>query len=121
MRKQAGFFEDEFAHGREIVERTGVALRAEEFAGFGENFFGLIAKTEEGFLAACVAAAFGKGENFFRGHEMGAGLTGVFAESAVAAVVTAKSGERDENLFRESDDGSFALSTECSGRGKKLG
>src|SRR5438876_10761383 len=28
VRKQAGFFEDEFAHGREIVERTGVALRA---------------------------------------------------------------------------------------------
>jgi len=35
--EQAGFFQDEFAHGGEIVERTRVALRAEEFAASGKT------------------------------------------------------------------------------------
>src|SRR4029077_16846929 len=102
-------FEDELAHGCEIVECARIALRAEEFAGFGENPFGLIAEAKESFLAAGLAGAFGEGEDFVRGHEVGAGLAGVLAEGAVAAIVAAKRGERDENFFREADDVAFAL------------
>ena len=117
MRKQAGSFEDEFTYGGEVIERTRIALNAEEFAGFGKNPFGLIAEAEEGFLATGLTASFGEGEDFLRSHEMRAGLTGVFAEGAVAAIVAAKSGERDENLFRESDDCSLALGAQfgCGG------
>src|SRR5713101_3810128 len=50
VREQAGFLEDEFAHGSEIVERARIAVSAEEFAGFGKNLFGLIAEAEESLL-----------------------------------------------------------------------
>ena len=120
MGKQAGFFEDEFAHGGEIVERTRVALLAEEFAGFGENLFGLIAEAEERFLAAGLASAFGEGENFVRGHEMRARLAGVFAEGAVAAIVAAEGGQRDEDLFGKGDDIPFGLGADFGGGCQKV-
>ena len=99
MREQAGFFQNEFAHGGKIVERARKTLFAQEFAGFGKDPFGLIAEAEESFLAARLAALFGKHEDFLRRHEVSAGLAGVLAKSAVAAIVTAKGGERDEDFF----------------------
>src|SRR5882724_1838794 len=115
VREQAGFFQDEFAHGGEIVERARVALTAEEFAGFGEYLFRLVAQAEECFLAAGLTAAFGEGEDFLAGHEMSAGLARVFAEGAVAAIVAAEGRQRDEDFFRKGDDGSLALGTQFSG------
>ncbi len=99
VRKQTGFLEDEFAHGREIVERARKALSAEEFAGFGENLFGLVAEAEESLFAASAAAAFGEGENFVGVHEVRARLAGILSEGAVVAVVATKGSERDENFF----------------------
>src|SRR6266478_2428570 len=121
MWEQAGFIQDEFAHGGEIVERARETLSAEEFAGFGENLFGLIAEAEEGFLAASLAASLGKGKNFIRGHEVSAGLAGILAEGAVATIVAAQSGERDEDFFGEGDDGSFSLGAEFGGGGEEVG
>src|SRR5258708_29069197 len=70
-----------------------MALRAEEFAGLGENPFGLIAEAKESFFTARLATAFGERQDFAGGHEVRAGLTGVFAEGTVAAIVAAKSGD----------------------------
>ena len=96
-------------------------MHAEEFAGFEKNLFGLITEAEKGFLAAGLAASFGEGKNFIRGHEMSAGLAGVFAEGAVATVVAAESGEGDKDFFGEGDDGSFSLGAEFGGSGEEVG
>jgi len=47
---------------------------------------------------ASLAGAFGDGEDFFGRHEVRTGLAGVLAKGAVAAVVAAKGGERDEDF-----------------------
>ena len=99
VREQAGFFQNEFAHGGKIVERARKTLFAQEFAGFGKDPFGLIAKAEESFLAAGLAALFCKREDFVRCHEVSARLAGVLTKSAVATIVPAKGGERDEYFF----------------------
>ena len=99
MREQAGFFQNEFAHGGKVVERARKTLFAQEFAGFRKDPFRLIAEAEESFLAACLAALFCKREDFIRCHEVSAGLAGVLAKRAVAAIVAAKGGERDEYFF----------------------
>src|ERR1700682_1504116 len=107
VREQASFIQNEFAHRGEIVERARKTLFAQEFAGLGKDPFGLIAEAEESFLAACLAAPFGKREHLFRRHEVSAGLARILAEGAVAAIVAAKGGERDEDFFREGDDSSL--------------
>ena len=43
---------------------------------------------------------------------MRAGLPGVLAEGTVAAIVAAKSGQRDEDFFRVGDDVALALGAE---------
>ena len=43
---------------------------------------------------------------------MSAGLAGVLAEGAVAAIVAAKGGERNEDFFRVADDVALALGAE---------
>src|SRR5437879_4405196 len=96
VREQAGFLQNEFAHRREIIERARKTLFAQEFAGLGKNPFGLIAEAEESFLAARLAAAFCEREDFIRRHEVSPRLARILAKSAVAAIVAAKGGERDE-------------------------
>ena len=59
--------------------------------------------------------AFGKREDLLRRHEVSAGLARVLAEGAVAAIVAAKGGKRDEDFFREGDDSSLPASANFSG------
>ncbi len=115
MREQGGFFQNEFAHRCEIVERARKTLMTQELAGLGKDPFGLIAEAEESFFARRLAAAFGKREHLFRRHEVSAGLARVLAEGAVAAIVAAKGGERDENFFREGDDSSLPTGANFGG------
>jgi len=58
---------------------------------------------------------FGEREDFVRGHEVRAGLAGIFSESAVAAVVAAQGSQRDEHFFRKGDDSSLPASTDFGG------
>ena len=89
--------------------RPSPSIKSEEVARFEEDALGLVAKREEGFFATCAAALLGYGEDFVGSHEMRAGLAGVFAEGAVAAVVAAEIGERDENFSRVGDDAGLEL------------
>jgi hypothetical protein len=57
----------------------------------------------------------GKGKDFVRRHEMRAGLAGVLAEGAVAAVVPAKCGQWDENFLRKADEASLPPVTDLRG------
>src|SRR6267378_4031318 len=115
VREQAGFFQYEFAHRCEIVDRARKTLITQELAGLGKDPFGLIAETEESFLAAGLAATFGEREHFLRRHEVSARLARVLTEGAVAAIVAAKGGERDENFFREGDDSSLPTGANFGG------
>src|SRR6267143_1691410 len=115
VREQAGFFQNEFAHRCEIVERARKTLITQELAGLGKDPFGLIAETEESFFSPRLAAAFGKREHLFRRHEVSAGLARVLSKGAVATIVAAKGGERDEDFFREGDDSSLPASADFGG------
>src|SRR5580704_238283 len=112
MREKASAVEHELRHRRNVVQRARKPLAAQELTRLGENALRLIAQAEERFLAAGAAATLGKVEHLVRSHEMRTGLAGVFAEGAVAAVVAAERGERNENFFRETDDRSLPASAQ---------
>jgi len=67
-----------------------------------------------------LAGTFGELENFVRSHEVSAGLAGIFAEGAVAAIVAAESGQGDEDLFRIGDDIALALGAELGCGAKEV-
>jgi hypothetical protein len=92
MREQACFVEYKLAHGSDVIERAGEALRAEKVTGFRKNALGLVTEAEERFFASGAAPLFRESENFFGSHKMRAGLSGIFSESAVTAIVAAESG-----------------------------
>ncbi len=120
MREKAGAIENQLRHGRDVIERARKALTAQKLARFRENAFRLIAQAEERFLAARGAALFGESQNLVRGHEMRTRLAGIFAEGAVAAVVAAQRGERDEDFFGEADDGSLPVGAQLSCGGEEI-
>jgi hypothetical protein len=120
VRQQPSAVEHEFAHGGKIVERARKALLVQKFSRLRKNAFGLIAQTEQRFLASRAAPLLSEREDFIRRHEVRTGLAGILAERAVAAIVAAKSRERDENLLRESDPASLPESAKRSSGGKKV-
>ena len=120
MGKEPRLVEDEIAHRSDVIQRAGKALVAKKFARFGKDAFGLIAETKQRFLATSATALLGKSENFVRSHEVCAGLARIFAEGAIGAVIAAKSGERNKDLFGKSDNRALAARAELRSGGKKL-
>ena len=76
-----------------------MAEPSERFAHFGKDCFGAITEAKERLLAADARARFGDRDHFVRRHRVRARLTGVFAKSAVAAIVAAQVCERYEYLL----------------------
>ena len=120
MWKEPCLVEDEIAHRGDVVECAGKTLLAKKIARFGKDAFRLVAETKQRFLTTSAAALLGKSENFVRRHEVCAGLSRIFAEGAVGAVVAAESGQWDENFFGESDGRALAARAELRSRGKKF-
>ena len=121
MRKQTGFAQHEFAHGLEIVQRGLVAQTFERGAHLREEQFWLVPQAEERFRAAQSFAGAGNGQYFFGCHGAGTRLAGIATKYAVAAIVTAKIGQRDENFARISNDARLKTLFGGAGGGEKVG
>src|SRR5260370_7473602 len=80
------------------MQRGFVTQMTERPSHFREEKFRLVAQAEERFGAAEFLSRAGDSEDFFRSHGMCAGFPGITAENAVATVVAAQVGERQENL-----------------------
>ncbi len=93
--------QDAAADLAQVAERRPVAHRAQEGAVLGEERLGLVAQREQGFLGAEPRARAGQGQHLVGRHREGARLARILPERAIAAVVAAERGERDEDLGRE--------------------
>ena len=101
--EQAGLLQDEAAHGGEVVHRRGVALSGQPLGRHGIAQLGPLAQGEEGLVAAGRLPGLGDGEHLF-GQEVRGGDAGrCLGEGAVAALVAAEHGQRNEHLGREGD------------------
>ncbi len=112
MRQQTRAFQHHFGHRRCVIQRARKALPPQKLARFGKNTFRLIAQAKKRLFATGCAALFSNREDLIRCHEMRAGLAGILAEGAVAAVIAAQRGQGNENFFGEGDDSSLPLSAE---------
>ena len=104
MREQIGFAEHQFAHGLKIMESGFVSQPAQGLAHFRKCEFGFIAETEESLGASHLLARARHRQYLVRGHGVCAGLAGIAAEGAIAAVVATEVGERNKNLARIGND-----------------
>src|SRR5260370_1228051 len=106
-----------FGHARCAARCARQAFQRQKPARFGKNTFRLIAQAKKRLFATGCAALFSHREDLIRCHEMRAGLAGILAERALAAVIAAQRGQGNENFFGEGDDNSLPLSAEygCSG------
>ena len=68
-----------------------------------EEGFRLVPEREQRLLRAQSRARLGEGHDLLRLHRVGAGLAGIAAKGAVAAVVAAEGRQRYEDLGREGD------------------
>ena len=103
MREETGLVENAGADLAQIAERRAVPQRAEDGAVLGEEGLGLVAQREQGLLGAEPGARVREGQHLIGRHREGARFAGILPERAVAAVVAAERGERDEDLGREGD------------------
>src|SRR5207245_1630201 len=100
--------ERELADRAEVAERGPVAVAAQERAVDGKSRLGLVAEREEGLFRTETRARLSERDHLFGRHRVGAGLAGIAAEGAVAAVVSAEGRQGHEDLGREGDDASPA-------------
>src|ERR1019366_85424 len=103
MRKKTGLLQHQFAHGREVFERAIEAQLFQKLFGFRKHSLRLVAQAEQSLFASRSSAGFGHRKNFVWRH---VGLhTGfrVSPERAIAAIIAAKMGERDEDLLGIAD------------------
>src|SRR5436309_2677309 len=100
--------ERELADRAEVAERGAVTVATQELAVAGEGRLGPVTEREQGFLRPEPRAGPGEGQHFLGRHRMGAGLPGIAAEGAVAAVVATQGRQRHEDLGGEGDDSSPA-------------
>ena len=121
MRQQSGLAQDPFAHGFEIVQGRLVTQVAQGRAHFGESQFRLVAQAEEGFGAAHLFAGARDFQDLVRSHGVRAGFAGIAAEDAVAAIVAAQVGQRDEDFARIGDDAGLEALLEFQGGGEESG
>ena len=116
MWQQAGALQHQLAHRCKVIEGACVTLAFQKFSRLRENPLGLVPQTNQRFLAPGAAPLFREREHFVRGHEMRAGLPGIFPEGAVAAIVAAERRQRNENFLREADGVPFSLLAHRAGR-----
>ncbi len=103
MRQQPGLGEHRVAHLRQVA-RGGVVAQAPQGRGrLREAQLGLVAQAEQRLLAALGGARAGDVQHLLRRQVARAGLAGIALEGAVAAVVAAVGGQRDEHLARVGD------------------
>ena len=121
MRQQAGLAQHQLAHGFQIMQRGFVAEMTQRVAHLGEEQFRLVAQAEESLGASQLFAGAGDRENFVRSHGMRAGISGIAAEGAVAAVIAAKIRQRQEDFSRIGDDAGLEVFFCGAGRGEQRG
>src|SRR5262249_23167789 len=66
------------------------------------------------------ARGFRQREHFVRSHKMRAGLAGILAKGAVAAIVSAESSQRNENFLGKADGISFAAGAHFAGEPQQV-
>ena len=93
--------------GNPVSAFGNLAELRQEFSRFGKHALWLIAQAEQSFLAPLSCARFGDGEHLIRRHISRAAGHWVGTEGAVAAIVAAEMGERNEDLFRIADGPPF--------------
>ena len=98
MRKQSRLPQYQLAHAFQVLERGFVAEVAEGFAHLRKQQLRLVAKTEERLRAAQALALARDFEDLVGRHGMGARIAGIAPEGAVAAIVAAQVGQRQEDL-----------------------
>ena len=117
--EQAGLLDDEAAHGGQVVDRRGIALLGQPLRRHRVAQLGPLAQSEQGLVAAGRLTGLGDGQ-YLLGEEIGRGDTGrCLGEGAVAALVPAEHGQRDEDLGREGDPPSVrTVAHDASQRGQ---
>src|SRR5262245_59405441 len=98
-----------------------MTVTAEELAVRRKQRLRLVAERKERLLGAHATAGLDEGGDFVGGQGVGARLAGVATEGAVAAVVPAQRGERDEHLGRERDGSTAPAIAGFPGSGEKIG
>ncbi len=106
--QEPGGFQHLLADRAQVAERGAVAHTAQEGAVLREQRLRLVAQGEQRLLRAEAGARARQRQHLVRGHGEGARLAGILPERAVAAVVAAEGGQRDEHLGRERDAAAVA-------------
>ncbi len=99
--EEAGFVEHQLAHRHQVLHRRGVSPFAQPGRGLRIAEFGTLAEREERLVAAGAGATLGDPQHLGRFEEGGVEPGRRLGEGAVAALVAAQHGERDEHLGRE--------------------
>src|SRR5205807_604791 len=85
------------------MQRRAISQFAQRLTHLREDQLRFIAQREKSFGAAKFFALSRHSQNFVGSHRVGAWLAGIAAECAVAAIIAAKIGQRNENFARVSD------------------
>src|SRR6266849_3443096 len=81
-----------------------MSVAKKPLAVLGEEGFGPVAEREERFFDAELRSALAERHDFVDLHRVRARLARVAPESAIAAIVAAEVGQRDENFRRKRHD-----------------
>jgi hypothetical protein len=119
--QQPGLRHHQPAHRGQVLDRAGVAQLGQGLAGLGPALLRPLAQGEQGLVAAGGRPGPGDLQDLVGGQigtpfEPGRRLD----EGAVAAVVTAQPGERDEDLGRVGDAGAERRRPDAAGLGQQL-
>src|SRR6476660_1236819 len=121
MGQQSCFSKHQFAHRLEIMQCGTETEPTQGLSHLGKDKLRLVAEREKSFRATECLTRFRDRENFVGRHGVSARITGIAAEGAVSAVVSAQVSQRNKDLARIGDDARLEAVTELPGSGKKLG
>ena len=119
--QEPGFLQDEPGNFAEVVEGAPMSHPTEKVAMLGEEGLGLVAQREERFLGPEALARAGEGQDLLGSHGESAGLARVAPERAIAAVVAAQGGQRDEDFGREGEAPPASAVSRRRGGSQELG
>ncbi len=115
VREEPGLLEHRPACRDQIVDRRPVAVFGEPGGGERVPGLGCLAEGEQGLVAAGVPSGPGDGQHLLDGEVGGPEPRRRFGERAVAALVAAQHGQRDEHLRGEGHPGSVRGVPHCGG------
>ena len=121
MRQQTRFAKHLLAHRFQIMESGLVSEAPQRFAHLGKKQFRLVSQAEQRLGASHAFARAHHLHDLIRRHGVRAGLAGIAAEGAVAAVVAAKICQRKKDLARIGDDSGLESRAGRSRRSKQGG